>query len=169
MSEGAKSKRGHRLLASVNLHGMIGFLAVVRRTTMRHYLLIAFVLGVAGQVLAVDDAAGTRRLKVQYIGNTDTDRGRSYAKFLSDTFDLAGAVDRKTFDPNLPAAVDVVVLDWSQSDIDHTVNPASQRSGPESDVKSPLGERSRWTKPTVLLGSAGHLLAAPWQVFGGSG
>ena len=39
----------------------------------------------------------------------------------------------------------------------------------ESDLKSPLGERSRWNTPTVLLGSAGHLLAAPWKVFGGSG
>ena len=48
-------------------------------------------------------------------------------------------------------------------------NPASNVSYSERDLKSPLGERNRWGKPTVLLGSAGHLLAAPWSVFGGSG
>jgi hypothetical protein len=136
---------------------------------MRYGLSIALVLGLASQVLAVDDAAGARRLKVLYIGNKDTDRGLAYAKFLTDTFDLAGAVDRKSFDPGSVGDVDVAVLDWSQSDIDHPTSPASKASGLESGVKSPLGERSRWVKPTVLLGSAGHLLAAPWQVFGGNG
>jgi hypothetical protein len=136
---------------------------------MRYGLAITLVLGVASQVLAVDDRAGARRIKVLYVGNKDTDRGRAYAIFLTDAFDLTGAIDRKSFDPGSVGDADVVVLDWSQSDIDHTTSPASKASGPESGVKSSLGERSRWNKPTVLLGSAGHLLAAPWQVFGGSG
>jgi hypothetical protein len=70
---------------------------------MRCYLPIALALGVAGQVLAADDFASARRLKVLYIGNTDTDRGHSYAKFLSDTVDLAGAVDRENVRARLTA------------------------------------------------------------------
>jgi hypothetical protein len=102
---------------------------------------------------------------VLYVGNADTDRGRSYTRFLGEKFTLVGAADRKTFDSRSAVDVDVVVLDWSQGDIEFA--PNTMRS--ESHLKSPLGERGRWTKPTVLLGSAGHLLAAPWKVFGGSG
>jgi len=106
---------------------------------------------------------------VQYIGNTDTDHGHSFAKFLGERFVLVGAVDRNAFDPGSPAEVDVVVLDWSQRDLPPNRLLTNKPAALESGVKSPLGERSRWTKPTVLLGSAGHLLAAPWKVFGGSG
>ena len=58
-----------------------------------------------------------------------------------------------------------------QSDVAAYVerNPAVDIAHSERDLKSPLGERRAWVKPTVLLGSAGHLLAAPWKVFGGSG
>jgi hypothetical protein len=136
---------------------------------MRSDFSIALVLAFAGQAFAVDDAVPTRHLKVLYVGNKDTDRGRSYAKFLGDRFALVGAVERRTFDPGSAADVDVVVLDWSQSDIDRSGDRPRKASLIESGVKSPLGERSRWNKPTVLLGSAGHLLAAPWKVFGGSG
>src|SRR4051794_8601885 len=127
------------------------------------------VLAIAGHSLAVADDTRTQPLRVLYIGNKDTDRGRSYARFLGENFVLVGAADRNTFDSGSIPAVDVVVLDWSQGDIDHSKDIARKASGWESDLKSPLGERSRWTKPTVLIGSAGHLLAAPWKVFGGSG
>jgi hypothetical protein len=136
---------------------------------MRYPLSIALALAIATPALAADDAIRTRPLRVHYVGTTDTDRGRSYARFLGEKFTLAGAADRRTFDPGSIPDVDVVVLDWSQSDVDHTSNSPRKASAWESDLKSPLGERSRWTKPTVLLGSAGHLLAAPWKVFGGSG
>jgi hypothetical protein len=136
---------------------------------MRYPLSITLALALVTPVLAADDADRTRPLRVLYVGNTDTDRGRSYARFLGEKFTLIGAAERRTFDPGSIPDVDVVVLDWSQSDIDHTSRSPRKPSAPESDLKSPLGERSRWTKPTVLLGSAGHLLAAPWKVFGGSG
>jgi hypothetical protein len=127
------------------------------------------VLAIASPAVVADDAARTRPLRVLYVGNTNTDRGRSYARFLGETFTLVRAVDRKTFDPGSVGDVDAVVLDWSQSDIDHRNDVGKKVSAWESNLRSPLGERSRWTKPTVLLGSAGHLLAAPWKVFGGSG
>jgi hypothetical protein len=137
--------------------------------TMRFHFMMVLVLAIGSPAIAADDAARTRPLRVLYVGNTNTDRGRSYARFLGETFTLVRAADRKTFDPGSVGDVDVVVLDWSQSDIDHRDNVGNKASTLESNVRSPLGERSRWTKPTVLLGSAGHLLAAPWKVFGGSG
>jgi hypothetical protein len=130
---------------------------------------LALNLAVAGTAIAADDASRTGPLRVLYVGNTETDRGRSYAKFLGENFALVGAADRRKFNPGTLPDVDVVVLDWSQGDIDHSIPSARNPAGWESDLKSPLGERSRWTKPTVLLGSAGHLLAAPWKVVGGSG
>jgi hypothetical protein len=136
---------------------------------MRYPFAIALTMAVACPATAAEDSVQTGPLRVLYVGNKDTDRGRSYARFLSERFALVGAVDRRTFDPGSLPAVDVVVLDWSQSDVQHIFNSARKASGLESELKSPLGERSRWSRPTVLLGSAGHLLAAPWKVFGGSG
>ncbi len=109
------------------------------------------------------------RVRVLYVGNAETDRGRAYARFLGESFTLVKAVDRKTFDPNSAEAkaAEVVVLDWSQMDIEHPA--VRDPGGYEAHLKSPLGRRDQWSKPTVLLGSAGHLLAAPWRVFGGSG
>jgi hypothetical protein len=135
----------------------------MRKLTIATALMIAF----ATAVHAADDGLRTRPLRVLYVGNRDTDRGRSYARFLGETFTLVAAMDRRTFDPRSAKNVDVVVLDWSQGDIQR--NFSSNASTSERDLKSPLGERSQWDKPTVLLGSAGHLMAAPWKVFGGSG
>jgi hypothetical protein len=130
-------------------------------------LTIALAMAVASPVLAGDEPRPARSLRVLYVGNADTERGRSYARFLGEHFQPVGSVDRNSFDPASAAAADVVVLDWSQRDIIRPERVDAAHS--ESNLKSPLGERSRWDKPTVLLGSAGHLLAAPWKVFGGSG
>jgi len=134
---------------------------------MKHAFLVVLALTSVNPAALADGEAQARPLRVLYVGNKDTGRGRAYARFLGEKFTLVGASDRKTFDPGSVGDVDVIVLDWSQSDIEHkSVRRASEW---ESDLKSPLGERARWSKPTVLLGSAGHLLAAPWKVFGGSG
>jgi hypothetical protein len=140
-----------------------------RRVEMRRLLFIGLALAIASPAISAELPPGRGPLRVLYIGNANTDRGRSYARFLSEKFALKGAVERKTFDPGSAPDVDVVVLDWSQVDIDHSSLSRRKDGGWESDLKSPLGERSRWTRPTVLLGSAGHLLAAPWKVVGGSG
>jgi hypothetical protein len=136
---------------------------------MRSWQFLAALLA-SGASLVGATAAGAERespLRVLYVGNTETDRGRAYAKFLGEAFTLVGEADRRAFDPSSAESADVVVLDWSQADIQHT--DVRNPGGYEAHLKSPLGERSRWRKPTVLLGSAGHLLAAPWKVFGGSG
>jgi hypothetical protein len=134
---------------------------------MRFLLTIAMAMAGASPALAADEPKPARSLRVLYVGNADTGRGRSYAGFLAEHFQLIGSADRKTFEPRSAATADVVVLDWSQGDVQRPAGGDVAHS--ESDLKSPLGARGRWDKPTVLLGSAGHLLAAPWKVFGGSG
>jgi hypothetical protein len=134
---------------------------------MRILLAIAIVSTGARGTLARDEPQPARPLRVLYVGNANTERGRSYAKFLGEQFKLVGAAERESFDPTSAAAADVVVLDWSYSDVRRQESVDS--AGPESHVKSPLGGRSRWDRPTVLLNMAGHLMAAPWRVFGGSG
>ena len=114
---------------------------------MRYPFAIVLTLAAACPAIAGDDSVGAGRLRVLYVGNKDTDRGRSYAGFLSEKFDLVGAFDRATFDPGSLPVVDVVVLDWSQSDVQHSRNSAGKASRLESEVKSPLGDRSRWSKP----------------------
>jgi hypothetical protein len=134
---------------------------------MRYAFPIALAMAIATPLMAADGGDRTQPFRVLYVGNQGTDRAQSYAKFLAERFTLLDAVDRSTFDPRSAEGADVVVLDWSQSDI--VRSPVSDIAHSERELKSPLGERSRWGKPTVLLGSAGHLLAAPWKVFGGSG
>jgi hypothetical protein len=134
---------------------------------MKYTAIVAMSLSISGSCAALGGEEDTSRLRVLYVGNKDTDRGRAYAKFLGEKFNFVGARDRNTFDPQSDFSADVVVLDWSQSDIEHP--QVREPGGYESHLKSPLGERARWGKPTVLLGSAGHLLAAPWKTFGGSG
>jgi hypothetical protein len=134
---------------------------------MRFLLTVVLTMAGARPALAADEPKPARSLRVLYVGNADIDRGRSYARFLAEHFTLMGSADRNTFDPKSAATADVVVLDWSQSDVQRPENVDIAHS--ESKLKSPLGERGRWGRPTVLLGSAGHLMAAPWKVFGGSG
>ena len=75
-----------------------------------------------------------------------------------------GSADRNTFDPKSDFGADVVVLDWSQSDIQHP--QVREPGGYESHLKSPLGERARWGKPTVLLGRRGTCSRHPGRLRG---
>lgn len=95
--------------------------------------------------------------KVLYVGNADSERAKEYAAFLKERFASVEVAEREGFDPSKAEKADVVLLDWSQRD---------KRTTP---TRSPLGRRDQWKKPVVLLGSAGHLLAAAWEVHGGSG
>jgi hypothetical protein len=103
------------------------------------------------------EAPARQPLRVLYVGNADSDRAREFAGFFRKHFAAVEVADRAGFDPARARGADVVVLDWSQQD---------PRTKPP---KSPLGARRAWRKPTVLLGSAGHLLAGAWEVRGGSG
>jgi hypothetical protein len=96
-------------------------------------------------------------LRVVYLGNENTPRATEFVDFLRTRFEQVAERNRDDLDLDSIGAFDVLLLDWSQSD-----------SGSAKAV-SPLGSRDRWSMPTVLLGSAGHLLATPWQIIGGAG
>jgi hypothetical protein len=117
-------------------------------------LLLAGILAVASRAQA-EDRGGPQ--SVIYIGNAGSERAAEYAEFLQRHFDQVTVADRKTFDPASAKDAGVVLLDWSQADARFPNDP------------SPLGSRDEWSRPTVLLGSAGLLLAMPWDLIGGSG
>ncbi len=101
-------------------------------------------------------AQGVIPLKVLYVGEAPTSaRATQFTGFLQKRVSAVQAVSRTQFQPAQAAGFDVVLLDWPQ--------PGTLGKNP------PLGERAAWTKPTVLLGSAGLNLAVAWQIRGGSG
>jgi hypothetical protein len=122
-------------------------------------------LGLAGVALSLIclstvQAADLANLKLLYVGEpTNSTRAKQVTGFLEKNVTQVAAVDRHAFVPEQAEAFDVVVLDWPQSD----------RTEQERQKGSPLGSRSHWNKPTVLLGSAGLNLAIVWKVRGGSG
>jgi hypothetical protein len=108
-------------------------------------------------------AAGTGdldKLKVLYIGDTSTPRAQHFTGFLAKNVGRVETASRKNFKPADAAEFDVVLLDWPQSESTREEWKAG---------RSPLGNRAAWSKPTVLLGSAGLNLAVVWKVRGGSG
>ena len=113
------------------------------------------VLGVVGAV----GAAELDKLKVLYIGEAGTPRARHFTGFVGKNVGRIETASRKDFKPADADGFDVVLLDWPQSN-----SAREERNG-----RSPLGERAAWSKPTVLLGSAGLNLAVTWNVRGGSG
>jgi hypothetical protein len=116
-------------------------------------LVISAVLTVAGS--AEDEKVP---LSVLYLGRQGGDRrSEEFVKFLSDKFARCNAAQRDEFRGQLLSGVDVVLLDWSQQ----------ERTA--SKYKSPLGPLENWDTPTVLLGSAGLIIAGPWNVIGGAG
>jgi len=96
-------------------------------------------------------------LRVLYLGNEGNPRATQFVEFLQTRFEQAAGKNRDDLDLDSVDEFDVVLLDWSQSDT-------------KSDkAVSPIGPRDGWSKPTVLLGSAGHLLPTSWKIIGGSG
>lgn len=108
---------------------------------------------------AAQETASLQELKVLYVCDPTNARTESVTEFLGKHVKQVQSTSRKGFDPKSAQPFDVVLLDWSQS--------GDTRN--EWLKPSPLGERSQWTKPTVLLGSAGLNLAVVWKVRGGSG
>ena len=105
-------------------------------------------------------AADLDNLNVIYVGEaTNTTRAKQVTEFLQKNVGRLEAVSRQGFKQEQANSFDVVVLDWPQSD----------RTEQERQQGSPLGARANWTKPTVLLGSAGLNMAIVWKVRGGSG
>jgi len=110
--------------------------------------------------------AATAQEPAQALGQPDTPRGKDFAAFLGEHFAAVQLADRWQWDRSLLQETDVVVLDWPQDD------GVAQwmRNGDKTVVpRSPLGARADWTKPTVLVGSAGLDIAWAWDTKGAFG
>ena len=117
-------------------------------------LFAALMLGMIAT--ATTDAKDLRELKVLYVGS---ERTSDYLSFLSGKVAEIDAKSRADFKVSDAAAFDVVLLDW----------PQGEETREMRKLRSPLGRREEWGKPTVLLGSAGLNLAVSWKMKGGSG
>jgi hypothetical protein len=96
-------------------------------------------------------------LRILYIGNTKTPRPGHFADLLRKHFTQVTVADREGFDPVTARNADVLLFDWSQGDSKMLETPV------------PFGRIENWSKPTVLLSSAGLLVAGHWQLIGGAG
>jgi hypothetical protein len=95
-------------------------------------------------------------LKVLYVG---TERTSDFVDFLKAKVAKIEARPRAGFKASDAEPFDVVLLDW----------PQGEETREMRKLTSPLGARESWTKPAVLLGSAGLNLAVAWQMKGGIG
>jgi hypothetical protein len=121
---------------------------------MAKSLSVALLFGLIAPVSAY--AEELRELKVLYVGS---ERASAYVGFLSGKVAQVEAKSRQAFKLRDAAAFDVILLDW----------PQGEETREMRKLKSPLGGRDEWEKPTVLLGSAGLNLAVAWKLKGGSG
>jgi hypothetical protein len=96
-------------------------------------------------------------LHVLYVGNAESPRFIDHRDFLQKHFREVRLANRLDFDPAMAKDADVVLLDWAQGETE------------VRRAKSPFGKLEDWPKPTVLLGSAGLLMAGPWRIVGGAG
>ena len=119
-------------------------------------LLLALLVGVWS---APRGAAGEAllSLRVLYVGNGKSPRAGHFAEYLKKHFVQVTVADRQGFNASAARDADVVLLDWSQSDSELRTTSV------------PFGRLEDWSKPTVLLSSAGLLVAGHWQLIGGAG
>ena len=81
-------------------------------------------------------------LKVLYVGS---ERSSEFVEFLKGKVATVEARSRESFQPRDAARFDVVLFDW----------PQGEETREMRKLKSPLGTREGWNKPTVLLGKRG--------------
>lgn len=117
------------------------------------------ILVCAGLLLGSAAAADVKELRLLYIGDVGSQREKEVTSFLREHAAEVKAVPRRNKAPAEASRFDVVLLDWPQSGFAREQRKSS----------SPLGDRDQWTKPTILLGSAGLNLAVVWKVRAGSG
>jgi hypothetical protein len=127
---------------------------------MRIWGLLLGSLAVLAAASASQPSRSLDQLKVLYVGDRDSTRATHFAGFLKHNVGRIEFASRDGFKPSQADEFDVVLLDWPQSD--------SARKDWKTG-NSPLGDRNAWTKPTVLLGSAGLNIAVVWKARGGSG
>jgi hypothetical protein len=130
---------------------------------MRPGLLLCAALVAAG---AAPQEQKKHKLRVLVLAEPDTARGKDLQAFFAARFAAARAADRWTWDRAVLAETDLVVVDWPQSD---GISRWMLKGDKTAERACPLGARAEWTKPTLLLGSAGLNLAWAWDVKGAFG
>jgi hypothetical protein len=111
-------------------------------------------------------------LRVLFLGDPESPRTPEFRSFLAERFASVEVAGRWTYDKKLLDDADVVVLDWPQQDgISKWMLSRSKEKGaaPPPIPASPLGALESWTKPTVLVGSAGLNVAWTWGLKGDFG
>jgi hypothetical protein len=88
---------------------------------------------------------------------TKAQRPGQFAAHLKKYFAQVTVADRDGFDVAAAKTADVVLFDWGQGD------------SKMLDTLVPFGRLENWSKPTVLLNSAGLFVAGQWQLIGGAG
>jgi len=126
---------------------------------LRLLLLMALITAVARPAFAGELGS----LKVLYVGEKGSERERAFSALLLTNVAAIEVANRKGFNPATAASYDVVLLDWPQ-EMEVITKPHWG-----ADLVCPLGARNEWTRPTVLLGSAGLNVAVSWQTKGGNG
>lgn len=109
-----------------------------------------------------DDSWQPRR--ILFIGDPQKQRAQVFAEFLRKHFEHVDVAARDGFNPLSARTADVVVLDWPQTEL-AIDSPGETRPA----LVCPLGSREHWSRPTVLLGSAGLVLSTQWKTKGGWG
>jgi hypothetical protein len=117
-------------------------------------LAMSVILGLASGLQSTAKDLAT--LKVLYVGS---ERAADYVNFLHGKVAQIEAKSRAQFNPADADPFDVVLFDW----------PQGEETREMRKLRSPLGARESWHKPTLLLGSAGLNLAVTWKLKGGSG
>ncbi len=122
--------------------------------------LVPFLLVWPLSILGIASAADNAKLplRVLYLARDgETIRREVFTSFLQERFEHVVTLPRRDFQTPKDEKFDVVLLDWAQDEDRIEQYP------------SPLGKLESWSVPTVLLGSAGLLIAGPWQTVGGAG
>lgn len=125
----------------------------------RHFLLaVLAILGATSSRAMAQSSPSKplRELRILYVGS---ERATDYESFLKEHVNKIETVSRADFHPKQAAGFDVVLLDW----------PQGEETREMQRLRSSLGTREEWNRPTVLLGSAGLNLAVAWKMQGGSG
>lgn len=121
-------------------------------------VILALPIGAAAQDRSLNPA-----LHVAFVGELESARGKDFVEFLRAQFPRVDTIERAKCSPEQLRTADVVVLDWPQEE---GVMAKFHKKEPCKDL---LGERARWDRPTVLIGSAGLNLATEWGLPGGYG
>jgi hypothetical protein len=127
---------------------------MIRDVSVRAVLVLAAVAG----ILPAQEPAKKIDLKVLYTGAPDSRRTKEFTEFLGKTFTQVGTVELTALDAKAAAPFDVVIVDSPspfRPDVVETPAEGSNYTGPKVEIAKAPDLTTDFTKPTILMGSAG--------------